>query len=122
MIRSNPNLNSDHIGFRKTANQALIHAAEKELHSFIMDTLKLFVTKTENRWAASSCMRQFVRVDISFMEKDGRMSYFVNEIERGLDVGLWAANDDGPRRVGLVASTFAPSLHRWLTSRLEHTM
>ncbi|KAJ7465204.1 hypothetical protein FB451DRAFT_1179381 [Mycena latifolia] len=56
------------------------------LHHFVLWTLHGLIAEAERMWDAPLLLREFVRIDVSFMEKgDGQpgYDYFVNEVELG---------------------------------------
>ena len=60
----------------------------------------------------------FCRVDVGFIRLDnGRLQYFVNEVERGPNVGLWAGRK-WAHMMGKVASGLGELLHLWVSNNV----
>lgn len=56
----------------------------------------------------------FCRLDIGLNYQEGKLSYFVNEVERSLTTSLWiSAMPEGYH--GILADTFADTFHEWLS-------
>lgn len=118
MINSNEIVTPEDIRSRDDADQRAVALAQQELFEFVKKTVLKLIEKTETRWSATSCLRQLVRVDLSFTRRGDQISYFVNDIDRGLGVVLWASDDtEGPISIGRISALFADSLHSWLMSR-----
>lgn len=83
--------------------------AKEKLDAFIKDFLaRLIILDGEN-----SSLRVFCRVDMSiYVDEGGRVSFFVNEVERGAITALWTC--DGPSAVGHVGSDISWPLARWI--------
>lgn len=67
----------------------------------------------------------FCRLDIGLIVESGRVSYFVNEVERSQNTSLW--NNQGGKskirtHIGLLSSTFGVAFHAWLTGITSPSM
>jgi len=63
----------------------------------------------------NSSLRVFCRVDMGiFVDPEGKASYFINEVERGIATSLFVG--DGQYTVGQVGMDVARSLKPWITS------
>ncbi|KAJ7847683.1 hypothetical protein B0H13DRAFT_2362339 [Mycena leptocephala] len=73
------------------------HAMAK-LHEYVLLTLKVLVARTEAKFGTRSPLRDFVRVDMSFIAKPNGQpgfDYFVNEIEmQPTEVCMFSADTD----------------------------
>ncbi|KAJ6611625.1 hypothetical protein B0H10DRAFT_2055859 [Mycena sp. CBHHK59/15] len=73
------------------------HAMAK-LHEYVLLTLKALVARTEAKFGTRSPLRDFVRVDMSFIAKPNGQpgfNYFVNEIEmQPTEVCMFSADTD----------------------------
>jgi hypothetical protein len=106
------------MGSRLDGTDFEIQEAINELHAFATDTLNALINLEKLQTGAGTTLSQFCRVDISMMQtENGDLDYFVNEVERGPDVCLWAGEENG----GLlrkVAEKFLPSLHTWIADNV----
>ncbi|KAJ7656711.1 hypothetical protein DFH06DRAFT_1410048 [Mycena polygramma] len=69
--------------------------AKSELSEFVRATIGALAREDELRWGERSVLRDFVRLDVSFGERpDGRVDYFVNEVEVGHDVCYFTSKSD----------------------------
>lgn len=59
----------------------------------------------------------FCRVDVGVYVKSGTVSYFVNEVERGISTCLWAKS--GTAAAGPVGTTMIEPLKRWIAAENE---
>jgi hypothetical protein len=68
--------------------------------------------------SARSALSIFCRIDIGLIvnTSNGKLNYFVNEVERTATASLWSDRGDGHggNPIGTVGTTFAASLYRWL--------
>jgi hypothetical protein len=83
--------------------------ARKKLADFVTDFLKRLVSRDGEN--SSLCV--FCRVDVSvFVDKDKKVSLFVNEVERGITTCLFGST--GSSVVGHVGSDLAWPLAGWI--------
>lgn len=83
--------------------------AKEELKCFVRTFLK-HLEKLEGK---NSSLRVFCRVDVGiFIKAPNTVSYFVNDVERGITTSLWAA--DGPWAAGVVGMSIVEPLKRWI--------
>jgi hypothetical protein len=92
--------------------------AKAEFFEFVNKTF-LNLLRIESRLLASRpSIGIFCRLDIGLMVVDGRVNYFVNEVERTQTASLWNNPPKGtsyPSRIGLIGATFANAFHRWVS-------
>jgi hypothetical protein len=68
-----------------------------------------------DRDGPNTSLRVFCRVDVGiFIDPAGKVSYFVNEVERGITTSLWVS--DGQHTVGQVGETIVRPLKRWIAT------
>lgn len=94
-------------------------AARDSFFKFVDDTWKLLVRLEQTSYLVGTpCTAVFCRLDIGVMFRNGRASYFVNEIERGLTTSLWmrALTRSTP---GVLADTFGLALHKWISKSTD---
>jgi len=83
--------------------------ARNELHSFVVD----FLNRLAVLDGANSSLRVFCRVDVSvFVDEKKKVSFYVNEVERGLTTCLWSGQ--GASTVGHVGTDLAWPLACWI--------
>ncbi|KAJ7026435.1 hypothetical protein C8F04DRAFT_1190499 [Mycena alexandri] len=71
--------------------------AMEALHKFVLQTLSALIERAESLFHEPSVMRDFARIDVSFMKKENGedgFDYFVNEVEIGCDVNLFSPQSD----------------------------
>ncbi|KAJ7132572.1 hypothetical protein C8R44DRAFT_731230 [Mycena epipterygia] len=92
-------------------------AAMNVFEAFVKQTLDALIVEVESRTGQPSFLRQFARVDVSFIAKaDGEgYNYFVNEIEPGGNVSLFCGYSD---QAEVVMGTLLTSL----LERYEHSV
>ena len=79
----------------------------------ILEFVKTFLKYLAKPEGQNSTLHVFCRVDVGvFIEKPNVVSYFVNEVERGITTSLWVA--DGPHTVGMVGASIVGPLKRWI--------
>lgn len=85
-----------------------------ELRAFIETTLHYYTGAENVFYKERQSLLEFARVDIGYWEnEDGSVDYFVNEVERGVNVYLWV----GEMTMGemdCMAKRLAEALHRWI--------
>lgn len=87
--------------------------AKYQFEQFVLNTWKHLVLAEKAEAGGGVSISIFCRLDIGLVEKDGRLLYFVNEVERSLTASLWiSAMPDGQH--GIFADTFAVTFHDWL--------
>jgi hypothetical protein len=95
------------------ANQSRegVLGARDELERFVRDFVKHLIQKD----VANGGLDVFCRVDIGIYQKSPDVvSYFVNEVERGIAASLWVRG--GTQLAGLVGSTLVKPLKRWIVA------
>ena len=86
--------------------------ALQELYAFVKRTLDALV-EMEVRGTGNSSLTQFCRLDLGLIKTEqgkGTVQYFVNEVERGPNVCLWAGQRL-PHLVGKVAEQLGLTLY-----------
>ena len=86
------------------------------------DELQQFVTNFFRHLKAedgqNSSLQVFCRIDVGiFVGKPDTVSYFVNEVERGITTSLWVA--DGAHTAGLVGMGMVSPLKRWIAAEQD---
>ncbi|KAG1853983.1 hypothetical protein F4604DRAFT_1932952 [Suillus subluteus] len=88
--------------------------ADQELESFATTVLSQLIEVEEDLLGAPSSLRLMVRLDIGVMHgPDGQLGYFINEVERGVGIGLFSAGN--PRWTLRLADEFGCSFSKWMT-------
>ncbi|KAG1771569.1 hypothetical protein EV702DRAFT_1048922 [Suillus placidus] len=88
--------------------------ADQELESFATTVLSQLIEVEEDLLGVPSSLRLMVRLDIGVMHgPDGRLGYFINEVERGVGIGLFSAGN--PRWTLRLADEFGCSFSKWMT-------
>ncbi|KAG1838461.1 hypothetical protein DFJ58DRAFT_733834 [Suillus subalutaceus] len=88
--------------------------ADQELESFATTVLSQLIEVEEDLLGAPSSLRLMVRLDIGVMHgPDGQLGYFINEVERGVGIGLFTAGN--PRWTLRLADEFGCSFSKWMT-------
>jgi len=82
---------------------------EKVLPRFVLDMLYRLVTAEEFITGRRSCMRIFVRMDISVFQRKGGFNYMVNELTRSHQTALFLHWGNG--RMDLCIQDLAKVLH-----------
>ena len=83
--------------------------ARGKLYAFVTN----FLDRLTALEGAKSSLHVFCRVDVSiFVDEDKKVSFYVNEVERGLTTCLWS--DQGTRLVGHVGTNLAWPLACWV--------
>jgi hypothetical protein len=101
--------------FHPDATHAEILANKAELYDFAKETLEGLIEYETRRFGAIPSLSLFCRMDIGLIEReDGRLCYFVNEVERTSRCSLWSGGSDNRDIAGLVASEFANYFPLWL--------
>jgi hypothetical protein len=87
-----------------------VKRANEELEQFV----KTFIKHLEKLEGKDSGLRVFCRVDVGiFIKTPNTVSYFVNEVERGVTTSLWVT--DGPHSVGVVGMSMVGPLKHWIS-------
>ena len=78
------------------------------------------LSKMERRsTGTSSSIDLFCRIDMGVIQMDdGRLNYFVNEVESGPNVCLWAGGR-WPQMIGDVAAKLGLVLQSWIKSEID---
>jgi hypothetical protein len=115
LLQSNKDFDGKRLADRREASIMRTNLAKAELVEFVQKTLRSVIQQEQRQFQATPSLVQFCRVDLGIMEsKQGRLDYFVNEIERGINVSLWTGKMT-PERAGEVVNRFGKSLHSWIT-------
>lgn len=94
------------------------HLADEELESFVVATLSSLIAIEEGTLQRTSSLRLMGRVDLGVIRgSDGRLGYFVNEVERGIMITLFSQGN--PRWALRLADEFSILFSQWIddTSR-----
>lgn len=88
-----------------------INQAKEELAQFVKKFLKHLMKQD----GQNSSLRVFCRVDVSiFIKSPNVVSYFVNEVERGITTSLWVG--EGLHTAGIVGMGIVRPLKEWLAA------
>lgn len=112
MLPHNPGLASSTWSERATGASS---AGVNELNDFATRTLQGLV-EAESRGAMGGkrSISMFCRMDIGITEaEDGKLQYFVNEVERTHTCSLWTGLGE-TTRAGWFATSFGPALKTWI--------
>ena len=117
ILKQNPRTPVEQITTSSEADAGVLKHALSELHAFAHTNLRE-LNKMEKRVSgSSSSIDMFCRIDVGIMEKeDGMLDYFVNEVERGPNVCLWAGAK-WPHLIGEVGTRFRMLLHSWVRAQ-----
>lgn len=98
--------------FNMNRGTAEMEVARAKVNDFIQDFLsRLIALEGEN-----SSLSVFCRVDMSiFVDRDRKVSYFVNEVERGITTCLWVG--DGPSAAGHIGADISWPLAGWINAK-----
>lgn len=89
-----------------------MEVARTKVNEFVQDFLSRLVALE----GEISSLSVFCRVDMSiFVGPDRRVSYFVNEVERGITTCLWVS--DGPGVAGHIGADLAWPLAVWINAK-----
>ncbi|KAI5986610.1 hypothetical protein EDD15DRAFT_2373049 [Pisolithus albus] len=92
--------------------------AKEEFEAFTLDTWKHLVLTEKASASGPVSISIFCRLDIGIGMENGRLMYFVNEVERSLTTSLWMGSmPDGAH--GILADTLAATLYDWLTGMMD---
>ncbi|KAG2081868.1 hypothetical protein BD769DRAFT_1683594 [Suillus cothurnatus] len=87
--------------------------ADQELESFAIAVLNQLIWLEEKSLGAPSSMRLMVRLDLGVMHgPDGQLGYFINEVERGMGIGLFSTGN--PRWTLRLADEFGCVFSKWM--------
>lgn len=91
--------------------------AKEELFHFVRRTVLALVDKEYRQFQTFSSLKEFCRVDVGLIWGErGQLEYFVNEVERGINVCLWVGTWK-PERAGQIAKKLSRPLHRWISEK-----
>ena len=77
--------------------------------------VRVFLKHLADKDGPNSSLQVFCRVDVGiFVKSPNVVSYFVNEVERGITTSLWVG--DGSRAAGIVGTGVVPPLKRWIAA------
>ena len=91
---------------------------EDEFMTFAKRTYQELYSIESRILGAKSAICLFCRLDIRLIvDKSNKFGYFVNEVERTATASLWSNYSGGNSKspIGTLGSTFANTLHRWLS-------
>lgn len=92
--------------------------AEAEFFAFVNETFRRLFQIESCLLTSRPSIGVFCRLDIGLMVVDGKVNYFVNEVERTQTASLWNNPPKGtryPSRIGLIGATFAHSFYKWIS-------
>jgi hypothetical protein len=93
------------------------NVAKEELFHFVRSSLLALVDKEQRQFHTCSSLKEFCRVDVGLIRgESGQLEYFVNEVERGINVCLWVGTWK-PERAGQIAKKLSTPLHRWISAK-----
>jgi hypothetical protein len=114
MFKKNPKISVQEISNSTEADEETLKHAMAELETFAHKNLTELSRMEKMATGTSPSIDMFCRIDVGIMQKkDGTLDYFVNEVERGPNVCLWAGNL-WSHLVGTVGAKFGSSLHSWV--------
>jgi hypothetical protein len=105
---------SDSIMNRRGGSIDQRHLADQELYNFALTTLEALI---QREGFSDSSLSLICRLDISVMWNKGRLQYFVNEVERGACICLFASIPNFGT-VERVADELGPHYVKWVRRRL----
>ena len=118
MLKENPNLSAQEISPACEADPEVLEYAMSELLTFAQKNLTELSKMERCSTGSASSMDIFCRMDIGIIEtEDGSLDYFVNEVEKGVNVCLWAG-EVMPHLIGKVGSKLGQALHSWVRENI----
>lgn len=94
-------------------------AARREFMIFVMNTYEGLYTLESRVLGGKPSIGLFCRLDIGLIASEGRMQYYVNEVERNQTTSLWSNKEVGKSstyvNIGVLGETFAEAFHKWLS-------
>lgn len=119
MLKENPNLSAKDISPACEADPEVLQDAMSELLTFAQTNLTELSKMERVSTGSASSMDIFCRMDIGMIKKeDGSLDYFVNEVEKGINVCLWGG-EVAPHLIGKVGSKLGPALHSWVRENIQ---
>jgi hypothetical protein len=90
--------------------------AKKEFHDFVKNVYAALYRIESRSTNGRPSMSIFCRLDIGLIIEQGKVDYFVNEVERTATASLCSNGlvGLGPSKIGIIGSSFALALHKWL--------
>jgi hypothetical protein len=117
LLSLKPSLAAETLDQRMEASFNRTNVAKEELFHFVRKTILALVDKEQRQFQTCSSLKEFCRVDVGVIRtEDGRLEYFVNEVERGINVCLWVGTWK-PERAGQIAKKLTMPLHRWISEK-----
>lgn len=111
LVRDNKQLRESDV-FPTNQRAQDVKQAENELNDFVTKFLKCLVKAEGER---NSSLQVFCRIDVGiFAKAPNTVSYFVNEVERGITTSLWVT--DGNHTAGMVGMTIVQPLKKWIAA------
>lgn len=102
----------------KEGDWTIRNQAKKQFYDFVIQTYQKLYDLETRQLCAKSSISIFCRFDIGLIEKENKVYYFVNEVERTQTASLWTnslkTTGTNKSRIGLFGSTFATVLYKWL--------
>lgn len=118
LLHKNAKVSAKQISWSSEANMDMINNAVSELNGFAKANLAALSKMEKQSTGVQSSLDLFCRLDLGVIQtENGRLNYFVNEVERGPNVCLWTG-EKLPYLMGKVASDLGISLHRWVRDNL----
>jgi hypothetical protein len=96
-----------------------------EFYDFVRKTYRGLYHLESRSLAAKTSISLFCWLDIGLIVVDGKVNYFINEVERTQTASLWSNSAQKFRshtHINLLADTFGFALHAWLSMLTETTM
>jgi hypothetical protein len=114
ILRQNPRISVEEISRSSEADEETLKNAMLELETFALTNLREVSKMEKKATGTASSIDIFCRIDVGIIQKeDGSLDYFVNEVERGPNVCLWAGAQ-WSHLIGRVGSKFGLLLHSWV--------
>jgi hypothetical protein len=117
ILKANPNLSADDISSSIEAEPDVLEHAMSELQDFAKANLTELSKMDKRSTGSASSIDIFCRMDVGVIQTEEGLDYFVNEVEKGPNVCLWAGSL-WPDLVGQVGARLGPLLHSWVRENI----
>jgi hypothetical protein len=114
MLEHNSNVTLEHMSSSLEADVTVTKHATDELMEFARKNFTELRKMEKRSTGTDGSMDILCRIDIGFVQTDdGKLNYFVNEVEKGPNVCLWAG-DKWPNVVGEISSKVGELIYGWV--------
>ena len=87
----------------------------KQVQEEVTQFVKVFLKHLKDQDELNSSLQVFCRVDVGILSGPPNLvSYFVNEVERGITTSLWVG--EGSHAAGIVGMGIVAPLKRWIAA------